>query len=136
MPMIPSATAAVVYAAVKVAGYAVFARGVNHFSGRIAPPIKFAFAKTILGLVGGITYVFVLAPAVGVSEQSDSGLFLGVAPVRALAWFVVLSVFYGLKENPKLIVAITFCGVLWSYILDGLMWLIYRVVPGMVMPFC
>jgi hypothetical protein len=27
-------------------------------------------------------------------------------------------------------------GVAWSYMLDGAMWLIYRVLPGMVMPFC
>src|SRR5262245_41119862 len=100
MPMIPSPTAALVYAAIKLGGYAAFARGLNRVSGDAVSPIRFAAAKTALGLVGGIAYVFALAPAVGISEQSDAALFLGAAPVRIAVW------------------------------------LIYRVVPGMVMPFC
>lgn len=136
MPMIPSPTAALVYAAVKLSGYAVFAHGLNKLAGRKASPARFAAAKVGLGLLGGMTYVFAVAPAVGISERSDAELFVGAAPVRMAVWLLVLGIFYGLRENPKLTLAAMFVGVAWSYTLDGVMWLIYKVLPGMVMPFC
>lgn len=136
MPMIPSPAAALIYAAVKVSGYAVFAHGLNTIGKRSVSPIKFSAAKTGLGLIAGVTYVFALAPSLGVSDSSDAELFLGAAPVRLAVWLLVLGMFYGLRENPKLIGAAVFAGVAWSYTLDGLMWLIYKVLPGMAMPFC
>jgi hypothetical protein len=136
MPMIPSPTAALIYAAVKIGGYAVFARGLNKVAARAVSPIKFTAVKAGLGLVGGIAYVFAVAPAIGLSERSDTELFLGAVPLRMGVWLLVLSIFYRFRANPKLIGAAVFVGVAWSYILDGAMWLIYRVLPGMVMPFC
>lgn len=136
MPMIPSPTAALIYAAVKLSGYAVFAHGLNKVAGRAVSTIKFSAAKTGLGLVAGITYVFAVAPALGISERSDAELFLGVAPLRMAVWLLVLGIFYGFRANPKLTVAAALVGVAWSYTLDGVMWLVYQVLPGMVMPFC
>lgn len=136
MPMMPSPLAAAVYAAVKLGGYAVFAHGLNKVSGQAVSPLKFAVAKTALGLVGGVAYVFALAPAMGISEGSDATLFLAAAPVRLLVWGGVLSIFYGFRSNPRLFAVATVLGVGWSYALDGVMWLIYRILPGMVMPFC
>ena len=136
MPMIPSPTAALIYAAVKLGGYALFAHGLNKLAGRRVSPMKFSAAKTGLGLLGGITYVFAIAPAVEISERSDAELFVGAAPMRMAIWLLVVGVFYGFRANPKLTAAAVFAGVAWSYTLDGVMWLMYRVVPGMVMPFC
>jgi hypothetical protein len=136
MPTVPSPTAALIYAAVKLGGYAIFAHGLNRIGRWTVSPIRFSAAKTGLGLVVGLAYVFALAPALGVSESSDAELFLGAAPVRMAVWLLVLGMFYGFRENPKLMGAAVFVGVAWSYILDGLMWLIYKVLPGMVMPFC
>ena len=136
MPMMPSPLAAVVYAAVKIGGYAAFAYGLNKITGRSISPLKFGGAKTALGLVGGITYVFALVPATGLSDSSDVALFLGAAPVRLLVWGAALSLFYGFRSNPRLMSAAMFLGVGWSYALDGAMWLVYRILPGMVMPFC
>lgn len=136
MPMIPSPTAALIYAAVKLSGYAVFAHGLNGIGARRVSPIKFSAVKTGLGLIGGITYVFALAPALGVSENSDTELFLGAAPVRLVVWALVIVILYGFRERPKLAAAHVFVGVAWSYTLDGVMWLIYKVLPGMVMPYC
>ena len=136
MPMIPSPAAALIYAAVKLGGYAIFAHGLNKVAGRAISPIKFSAAKTGLGLLGGITYVFAVAPALGISEHSDAELFLGAAPLRMSVWLLVLGIFYGFRANPKLTGAAVFVGVAWSYALDGLMWLIYKALPGMVMPFC
>ena len=43
-----------------------------------------------------------------------------------------------IKPLPRLILiaAAVASGTAWSYALDGVMWAIYKVVPGMVMPFC
>jgi hypothetical protein len=136
MPMIPSVLAAAAYAGVKVGGYATFAHVLNRRLDRMVSPLKFAGAKTALGLVGGITYVFALAPTAGISESSDTAMFIGAAPVRLAAWGAVIALFYGFRSNPWLMSAVMFAGVCWSYALDGIMWLIYRVLPGMVMPFC
>jgi hypothetical protein len=134
--MVPSVLAAAVYAGVKVGGYAAFAHALNKRSKRAVSPLKFAGAKTAIGLVGGITYVFALAPAAGISESSDAAMFLGAAPVRLAVWGAVLGLFYGFRSRPWLMSAVMLLGVCWSYALDGLMWLIYRILPGMVMPFC
>lgn len=134
--MMPGPTAALIYAAVKLGGYASFAYGLNKIAGRTVSPIKFSATKTALGLVGGITYVFAVAPALGISERSDAELFVGAAPLRMAVWLLVLGIFYGFREQPKLTGAAVLVGVAWSYILDGAMWLIYKVLPGMVMPFC
>ena len=120
----------------KVGGYAAFAHGLNRISQQRVSPFKFAGAKTALGLAGGITYVFALAPEAGISESSDAAMFLGAAPVRLVVWGAVLSFFYGFRSNPGIMSAAAFLGVGWSYALDGVMWIIYRILPGMVMPFC
>ncbi len=136
MPMIPSALAGIVYAAVKVGGYAAFAYGLNRITDKSASPIKFAGAKTALGLAGGIAYVFGLASAIGISAESDFLLFVGAAPIRILVWTAMIGLFYGFRANPRLMTAAVLLGVVWSYALDGVMWVIYKVLPGMVMPFC
>lgn len=136
MPMIPGPLAVLTYVAVKVAGYAVFARQLNKVAGKNVSPYKFAVAKTILGLVGGLMYIFVLVPAFGLSEMGDIALFLGALPIRLFVWSVALGVFYGFREHTSRMCIAVVAGATWSYVLDGVMWLIYQVVPGMVMPFC
>ena len=81
-------------------------------------------------------YVFGLAPALGIPEKSDFLLFLGAAPVRFLAWSALIGLFYGFRANPMLMSAAVLLGVVWSYALDGAMWVIYKILPGIVMPFC
>lgn len=69
-------------------------------------------------------------------RQSASRVRHRAAPLRMAVWLLVLGIFYGFRENPKLTGAAVFVGVAWSYALDGVMSLIYKVLPGMVMPFC
>ncbi|MRV76004.1 hypothetical protein GJ700_30250 [Duganella sp. FT92W] len=133
--MIPSPLAALAYATVKIAGYSLFAHQLNRFSEVSVSPIRFGFAKTGIGFIGGLLYFAVLAwwhP----EHVSDTAIFVGAIPIRFLAWAIALSIFYGFRRNTRLINATLFVGVFWSYILDGVMWAIYQVLPGMVMPFC
>ena len=134
--MMPSPLAALAYGAVKIIGYAYFAKGLNLAAGRSISPYRFGVAKTAIGLAGGIAYVFVLLPAFGLSEGSDLQIFLGAIPVRLVAWSVALAIFYGFKEKPLFIAGAIAAGTAWSYALDGVMWIIYKLMPGMVMPFC
>jgi hypothetical protein len=135
MPMMPSPAAGLTYGAIKVAGYALFARVLNRYAEKPAPPLKFGIVKTALGLVGGIAYFFLSLYIAG-DDNSDVLLYIGALPVRLLIWAAVLQLFYrdGLQRRTKVLA--TLAGTAWSYVLDGAMVLIYRVVPGMDMPFC
>lgn len=130
MPMIPGPLAALTYVTVKVVGYAVFARQLNKVTGKNVPPYRFAIVKTMLGLVGGLMYIFVLVPAFGLSEMGDMALFLGALPIRLFVWSVALGIFYGFREHTSLMCIAVVAGAAWSYVLDGVMWLIYQVVPA------
>ena len=136
MPMMPSPLAALAYGAVKIVGYAYFAKALNSAAHRSVSPYRFGVTKTALGLAGGLLYIFVLLPAFGLRDGSDLQIFLGAIPVRLAAWSVALAIFYSFKHKPVLIAAAVASGTAWSYALDGVMWAIYKVVPGMVMPFC
>jgi FtsH-binding integral membrane protein len=135
MPMMPSPVAAVTYGAVKVAGYALFARVLNRYAQKPAPPLKFGIVKTAIGLAGGVIYLVLLTYFTR-DDVSNVETFVGVLPVRLLVWAIVIDRFYrdGLQRRTKVIAI--FAGTAWSYVLDGVMALIYRIIPGMVMPFC
>lgn len=136
MPMMPSPLAGLAYATVKIAGYAAFAHGLNKAVGREVSPLKFGLAKTGLGLVGGIAYLFILSMVVGSAHVSDAALFSGAMPVRMLVWLGALALFYGFRQRTALMSGVVIVGVAWSYALDCVMWVIYKILPGMVMPFC
>jgi glucose uptake protein GlcU len=135
MPMLPSPVAALTYGAVKVAGYALFARALNRHAQKPAPPLKFGLVKTAIGLVGGVIYV-VLFNYFARDDVSDAAMFIGALPVRLIVWAIVINMFYGDGLQRRTMVIAILAGTAWSYVLDGVMMLIYRVIPGMVMPFC
>jgi hypothetical protein len=133
--MIPSAAAALTYGAVKVAGYALFAKTLNRWAKSPVRPLRFGLAKTALGLAGGLLYLLVIVPSTPL-KGSDAALFIGVMPIRLLVWGIALKLFYGDHLQLRTILLAVVAGTAWSYALDGVMVLIYRVLPGMVMPFC
>ena len=130
---VPSPLAALAYGAVKVGGYAAAARALNRAVGAAASPVAFGFAKTAIGLVGGIVYVM-FAAELFQDSGSDLRLYLAAAPVRFVAWAIALSLFYRLR--PRTLVLAASLGTVWSYALDLIMVGIYKVLPGMVMPWC
>ena len=136
MPMLPGPLAAGIYATVKIAGYAGFAYGLNKAASRDIPPFRFGAVKTALGLVGAITYLLGIAPLFGSLANFDLALWLGAIPIRLLVWGLALAYFYGFRQRPMLIAAAIPVGVAWSYCLDLLMSLFYRLVPGLAVPFC
>lgn len=135
MPMMPGPLAAATYLAIKVAGYAGFASRLNRMTGADTKVWRFGAAKTGIGLVGGLAYMFAILPALDNEAISDLAAYLGVFPIRLLAWTVALSLFYGLHRNPRLLLAAAAAGTVWSYVLDGAM-AVLLPLPGMQMGFC
>lgn len=135
MPMIPSPTAALTYGAVKVAGYALFAKLLNRYAQKPVSPLKFGLVKTAVGLVGGLAYLFVVYSVR--ADTPDAIVFIGALPVRLIVWAIVIRWFYGDGLHRRTMILATLAGTAWSYLLDGLMAIIYRAFPdAMVMPFC
>jgi hypothetical protein len=135
MPMMPSPAAGLTYAAVKIAGYALFAKVLNRYAEQPAPPLKFGLVKTALGLAGGIAYFFLSMYLAG-EDTSDVLMYIGTLPVRLLVWATVIQMFYRDGLQRRTMVLATLAGTAWSYVLDGLMLLLFGILPGMEMPFC
>ena len=133
--MMPSPAAGLTYAAVKIAGYALFAKVLNRYAEQPAPPLKFGLVKTVLGLAGGIAYFFLSMYLAG-EDTSDVLMYIGTLPVRLLVWATVIEMFYRDGLQRRTMVLATLAGTAWSYVLDGLMLLLFGILPGMEMPFC
>jgi len=136
MPMVPSILAVAVYATIKVVGYAAFGRGVQRVTAQPVAPFKFGFAKTAIGLAGGLLYLFLLVPLFQLPSDDTALLFAGAIPVRLAAWALVIGIFFGYRRQIMLKLLAVGLGVAWSYGLDALMSGLYRILPGMEMPFC
>ena len=56
--------------------------------------------------------------------------------MRLFVWATALELFYreSLQRRTKMLAVLA--GTAWSYVLDGVMVVLYRVVPGMEMFFC
>jgi len=135
MPMIPSFLAAASYGAIKVCGYAGFARALNVQLDRKVNIWGFGFAKTAIGFAVGVAYFLLVLTGKG-EHWSEAQVYAGVLPFRLLAWAVALTIFYRLRQQPRaLAFMLLVAGVVWSYLLDGLMALVNKL-PGMTTAFC
>lgn len=133
MPLLPSPLAAATLLAVKATGYGAFAMALNRRTAASASPLAFGAAKTVFGFAGGFSYLLILQ-AGKFDDLPGWMVFAGAAPIRWLVWAGLLRWFYGLKGRRLALVSTA--GVACSYLLDLVVWLLYTVVPGMVMPVC
>jgi hypothetical protein len=133
--MMPGPLAVATYVTIKVAGYAGFGHVLNRMLARGVGVWKFGAAKTGIGLVAGLAYFFLMMWLVDDKKISDAQAYAGVFPFRVAAWGVALALFYGYRDRKALVVLALIAGVLWSYMLDGAMALLYHV-PGMTMAIC
>lgn len=138
--MIPGPLAAATYAAIKMTGYAGFAYGLNRVLGSNVRIWKFGATKIAVGLSGGLFYLYML-DAIGSHGFSDAQVFAGALPIRLLAWRLAFALFYDFGDRPKVMTPALLAGVIWTYLLDGLMTILYYIpgihhLPGMEVPFC
>ena len=68
--------------------------------------------------------------------SSSVAVYVGTLPVRLFIWAAALELFYrdSLQRRTKMLAVLAGTG--WSYALDGVMVILYRLVPGMEMFFC
>jgi len=135
MPMLPSAAAAAVYGAIKVAGYGVYAAGLAKYGRSRVHPLVFGVAKTLLGLAAGIAFFSILAAYLP-PQTSDLLAWLVAIPIRLAVWLLALHLFFRFGQGWRVWLVAAVLGTVLSYALDGVMWLLYRVLPGMQMPWC
>ena len=135
MPMVPGPAAAVVYTTLKVAGYGLYSMAVAKALHQRNRPILFGFAKTGLGLGAGLLLLGIVV-RYDLHDVGDFTVLALVAPVRFLIWLLVLKLFFDFRGKVHLALIAALAGTALSYALDGVMWMLYRVVPGMELPFC
>src|SRR5262245_39853938 len=134
MPMLPSPAAAAVYGAIKVAGYGVYAAALARYAKSRVHPAVFGVAKTLLGLAAGIAFFFLLAAHL--PRANDLFVWLLAIPIRLAVWVLALHLFFRFSQGWRALLIAAVFGTVLSYGLDGVMWLLYRVLPGMQMPWC
>jgi len=133
MPGGPSGSAFVglaTFPAVKFFGYSLAGYVLK---GRYGDPgvhsLSFGAARTLLGVVAGISYA-VLAGRLAASEVP---FYLGLIPVRVVEWSLIIWVFfeYGKPEGKwSRPIKYSALGVIWSYILDLYVLLPILFIPG------
>jgi len=132
--MLPSPAAAAVYGVIKVVGYGVYAAALAKYAGPKVHPAVFGVAKTLLGFAAGIAFFFVLVEHL--PPASDLFVWLIAIPIRLAVWVLALHLFFRFGQGWRALLGAAVLGTALSYALDGVMWLLYRVLPGMQMPFC
>lgn len=132
--MLPSPAAAAVYGAIKVAGYSAYAVVLARYARSRVHPIVFGVAKTLLGFAAGIGFFFVVAAHL--PQASDLLAWLVAIPIRLAVWLLALYLFFRFSEGWRALLVAVVLGTVLSYALDGVMWLLYGVLPGMKMPMC
>jgi len=124
-----------VYGAIKVAGYGVYAAALAKYGRSRVHPLVFGAAKTLLGLAAGIAFISILAAYLP-PQTSDLFAWLVAIPIRLTVWLLALHLFFRFGQGWRVLLVAAVLGTVLSYALDGVMWLLYRVLPGMEMPWC
>jgi hypothetical protein len=134
MPVVPNP---LVYVALKAGGYALYAKAANTQAGSQVSPLAFGAAKIALGFGTGLLYLFVLDALRPPEFHKTTWLvFVCFAPLRILSWGIAVALFFRSSTSRTMRGYLVVAGVVWSYILDGVMWLLYRFIPGAAFPFC
>jgi hypothetical protein len=135
MPMMPSALAISTYGVVKFVGYMFAAVTVNRISGIPYSPLKFPLLKISFGLLASSLLFFSLLALFSKAEISDWQLFALGIPIRFLVWLALLKYCWKNLKAKELIV-LGLVGVLYSCLLDFVMYVFFKLMPGMQSPWC
>ena len=119
-----------VFPVIKFTGYTLAGHFFKH---RYEDPgissAKFGAARTALGMLAGISYVYVA----GSLTFSDAHFYVGLVPVRIAEWLLTIWIFFeygNLAPNKLRLIKYSLLGVVWSYILDLFVILPVLFIPG------
>lgn len=130
--MIPSPLGLTAFLGMRVAGYYVAYLRLQRHSDRPRRAETFVGAKVAAGaVVGGLALS--LQIMVG---GSDVQLWTALLPLRLIAWLLLIRMLVPPRNGLRAAVGFACLATVWSYVLDAVAWLVFRVVPGFVMPWC
>ena len=126
MPLGPTAVGVAYFTGIKLAGYSAAGVAINRAAGPPDPnPLAFGAARTIVGVVAGVGYALVLNSVISTAPFADFAngfpilFYVGLIPIRALEWLLLLWLFYrsvpAVTQKRTRYVAL---GVAWSYLMD------------------
>ncbi len=123
----PLALGVAAFSTVKFFGYSLAGRTLNR-ANQVERPHPFAFgaARTLLGVIAGITYAMVIG-RLGV-HRSEVWYYVNLFPVRQAEWLLMLLLFYRRSERRRYIDSTL--GTVWSYALDVPAVLLAWGIPG------
>jgi hypothetical protein len=117
------------FPAIKFAGYSLAGHVLKRsYDEPGVSSARFGAARTALGAIVGVSYVFLT----GTLEVSVAQFYLGLIPVRIAEWSLIIWIFfeYGSLERGKLrLFGYSTLGAGWSYILD-----LFVILPALVIP--
>jgi hypothetical protein len=75
--------------------------------------------------------------AVAGEHSGSEAFYVGIAAVRFVVWASLLALLFDFRERRLRTTAlVAAAGTVWSFMLDGVMFLLYEHAPGMKMPWC
>lgn len=144
MPLLPSPLGLLPFVGIKLAGYTAFAtrldrryQGLPSSAERSAQgpprPLVVGAIRTGIGILCGVGYALVLG-LLFADSLPELGLFVALAPLRALEWALVIGKLYDPALRHKRLLARSCTeGTLLSYALDVPAFGIWFLLPGVPM---
>ena len=130
MPAGPMPLGLVYFAAIKMTGYTIAGYQLKRLYQVEAPnPFRFGAARTVLGIVAGVSFGFLTATLN--IRQSELVYYLTLAPIRFAEWsFIIWYFFDRTWSQPSRLARYSLFGSLWSFLLDVPAILAVFVLPG------
>jgi hypothetical protein len=113
-----SVTGCLTFAAIKFAGYSLFAAGLRRVYRSPAHPLTVGAARTVLGMAVGAAY-WAVWHAFSPAQTFSAGYLIGLAPLRIGEWWLLLWLFHDrdLRHRSRGWTAVGL-GTVWSYLCD------------------
>jgi hypothetical protein len=132
MPMGPSPAGFAYFVGIKFLGYSAYAQRLrrkfdDHPNQGVALTLKIGGLRTVIGIVVGLSYGFLL----GTANIPTWVFFLGLLPIRLCEWLLLLRLAFKEKiQNKRLTAYSVTIGTVVSYILDVVAIAAALVLPG------
>ncbi len=136
MPMMPSLAAVATYTTLKLVGYGYFATVANRHFPRKANPYYFALAKVALGFAAGIFSLFALGALLPHNPNLGVTLLAASIPIRFAVWMLIIHLFYSPPFFRRTSLTAAAIGTALSCAIDGVMWILFDIPPGLETGWC
>ncbi len=130
MPVGPSPIVGLIaYTTIKVIGYSWFGSKLNKKYQKVEPrPYIFGIARTLLGLVAGITAIYLLEK---INSNQGTIFLISLIPIRFFEWLLIIYIFFErIDFSFKRICKYSLVGIIYSFLLDIPVITSILIIPG------